>query len=163
MFARRNGTTSNKRGLRRAADGFTLIELTIAAMLLSVLCGLAIPMARYQIRREKERTLKDNLQKMRRAIDDYAQGSLSGRFYKAPSYGYPPNLQALLGEVELQNGKKLRFLKEIPVDPFTGKADWGVHSMDDDPDLDSYNGDQIWNVYSRSTETALDGTRYRDW
>ena len=152
-----------KRAESRATRGFTLIELTIATMLLSVLCGLAVPLARYQIRREKERTLRLNLQLLRHAIDAYAQGSLGQQFFKAPSYGYPPNLQALVDPIELRNGKKLKLLKEIPVDPFTGKPDWGVHSMEDDAESDSYNGDQIWDVYSKSTDTALDGTKYRNW
>ncbi len=156
-----NGGTS--RSAFRRPTGFTLIELLIATMLLSILCGLAVPLARHEIRREKERTLKLNLQLLRDAIDNYARGSLGGMFFKAPSYGYPPNLQALVDPIELRNGKKLRLLKEIPVDPFTGNRDWGVHSMEDDGDSDSYNGEQIWNIYSRSQETALDGTKYRNW
>ena len=145
------------------AGGFTLIELIIAVMLLAILCGLAIPTARYQIRREKERTLREDLRAMRDAIDKYEQWSLAGQFFKAPSFGLPPNLESLTQPIELRNGKKLRLLKEIPLDPFTGNRDWGVHSMEDDPESDSWNGDQIWNVYSKSADTALDGTKYRDW
>ncbi len=149
--------------LSRRTRGFTLIELIIATMLLVILCGMAVPVARLGIRREKERVLREDLRQIREAIDRYAQGSLQGRFFKAPSYGYPPDLQALVEGVELSNGWKLRLLKEIPVDPMTGNREWGVHSMEDDPASDSWNGEQIWDVYSKSTDTALDGTKYRDW
>jgi len=145
------------------ARGFTLIELIVSAAILSILCGLALPMATYAARREKERLLRRDLQEMRDAIDQYAQGSLAGAFFKAPSSGYPPTLESLTESIELRNGKKLRLLKEIPIDPITGNRDWGVHSMEDDPDSDSWDGEQIWNVYSKADGTALDGTKYREW
>lgn len=143
--------------------GFTLIELTVAVTLVSILCGLAVPLATYAARREKERILRNHLQEIREAIDRYAQGSLEGQFFKARSYGYPPDLQALVDPIELRSGHKLRLLKEIPEDPMTGSRDWGIHSMEDDPSSDSWDGSQVWDVYSRSQGTALDGTRYRDW
>ena len=143
--------------------GFTLVELIVSATILSVLCGMAVPMARLTVRQQKERALRSELRKMREAIDQYAEGSMSGKFFKAPSSGYPPNLQALVDPIELRNGYKLRLLREIPIDPITGNRDWGVHSMDDDPDSDTWNGDQIWNVYSKAPGTATDGTKYRDW
>jgi general secretion pathway protein G len=141
----------------------TLIELIIAVAILTTLCGMAIPLANHAAQREKERTLRQNLRTIREAIDLYEQGSSEGRFFKAPSSGYPPNLQALVDPIELRNGHKLRLLKEIPVDPMTGDRDWGVHSMEDDPDSDSWDGNQVWNVYSKSPGTALDGSKYRDW
>ena len=143
--------------------GFTLVELIVSLTLLSVLCGMAVPLATLAARREKERLLRSNLQTIRDAIDRYAEGSLAGKFHKAPSYGYPPNLDALVDPIELQNGYKLQFLKEIPVDPMTGNRDWGVHSMEDDPASDSWDGNQIWDVYSKAQGTGLDGTKYRDW
>jgi general secretion pathway protein G len=145
------------------AGGFTLIELIIAVSILSILCGLAVPMATLAAKREKERILRNELQEIREAIDKYAEGSLQGKFFKAPSAGYPPTLEALVSGVELRNGYKLRLLKEVPVDPFTGNREWGLHSMEDDPDSDSWNGEQIWDVYSKAEGTALDGTKYRDW
>jgi general secretion pathway protein G len=146
-----------------SAAGLTLIELIVAVALLSILCGMAVPLARNVSRREKERTLRANLRAIREAIDTYEQGSTSGMFFKAPSAGYPPNLQALVDPIELRNGHKLRLLREIPIDPMTGNRDWGVHSMEDDPDSDNWDGNQIWNVYSKAEGTALDGTKYRDW
>lgn len=135
----------------------------VAASVLLILCSMALPVAKYAAQHEKERILRDDLQKLRDAIDRYEQGSMGGQFFKAPSYGYPPNLQALVDPIELRNGHTLRLLREIPADPFTGNRDWGVHSMEDDPLSDSWNGEQIWDVYSRAAGTALDGTRYRDW
>lgn len=145
------------------AGGLTLIELVVTVALLSLLCGLAMPLAIHAARREKERELRTDLQTLRQAIDTYAQGSQQGRFLKAPSSGYPPNLQALVDPIELFNGHKFRILKEIPIDPITGDREWGVHSMEDDPESDSWDGNQVWNVYSKAQGTALDGTRYRDW
>jgi general secretion pathway protein G len=124
---------------------------------------LVLPTARYTAQREKEHQLRLALQKIRDAIDRYQESSLAGQFFKAPSYGYPPNLQALVNPIELRNGHTLHLLREIPMDPFTGNRDWGVHSMEDDPASDSWNGDQIWDIYSKAPGTALDGTRYRDW
>jgi general secretion pathway protein G len=143
--------------------GFTLIELIVTITILCILCGMAVPYARYAARREKERILRDNLRKMREAIDTYAEASQAGKFFKAPSSGYPPNLQALVDPIEVRSGFRLRLLKEIPIDPMTGDRDWGVHSMEDDPSSDSWDGNQIWDVYSKAPGTALDGTRYRDW
>ncbi len=146
-----------------SSRGFTLIELIIGVTILSILCGLAVPLAAHAVKREKERVLRTNLRQIREAIDRYEEGSAAGKFFKAPSSGYPPNLDALVNGVELQNGYKLRFLREIPVDPMTGNRDWGIHSMEDDPESDSWNGEQVWDVYSRAEGIALDGTRYRDW
>jgi general secretion pathway protein G len=146
-----------------SAAGFTLIELIVSVTILSILCGMAIPMATHAAQREKERVLQSDLAMIRDAIDRYAEGSLAGKFQKAPSYGYPPNLQALVDPITLQNGLKLRLLKEIPVDPFTGDRDWGVHSMDDDPDSDNWDGGQVYDVYSKAQGTGLNGTKYRDW
>ncbi len=122
-----------------------------------------MPLARFEVKREKEKMLRNNLRELRDAIDRYADGSLSGKFFTAPSYGYPPNLQALVNPIEVKNGLKLRLLREIPVDPMTGDRDWGVHSMEDDPDSNSWDGSQIWDVYSKAQGIGLDGTRYRNW
>ncbi len=146
-----------------STSGFTLIELIVTVTLLTVLCGMAMPVARYAAQREKERVLRYDLFMLRDAIDRYYQDSMNGQFFQAPSFGYPPNLQALVEPITLRNGNSVRMLREIPVDPFTGNRDWGVHSMEDDPASDSWSGDQIWNVYSRAAGTALDGTKYRDW
>ena len=143
--------------------GFTLIELIVTITLVCILCGMVIPLARHAAQREKERVLCTNLQTLRDAIDRYQEGSMAGKFFKAPSYGYPPDLQALVNPIELSGGKKLRLLKEIPIDPMTGNRDWGVHSMDDDLDSDDWDGGQVWDVYSRSQGTGLNGIKYRNW
>lgn len=151
------------RSFCRPSSGFTLIELVVASTIAVILCSTAIPLARFEAKREKERMLRYDLQQLRDAIDRYAEGSLAGKFNNAPSYGYPPNLQALVDPIELRNGTKLKILKEIPVDPMSGERDWGVHSMEDDPDSDSWDGNQVWDIYSKATGTGLNGVRYRDW
>lgn len=97
------------------------------------------------------------------AIDRYKEiAERAAIQLKVGSDGYPPDLEILVKGVEI-NGKKFRFLREIPIDPMTRRADWGLRSMQDDPDSDSWDGNSVYNVYSKSEGTALDGTRYRDW
>ncbi|MGC2500476.1 MAG: hypothetical protein WA374_22215, partial [Acidobacteriaceae bacterium] len=118
---------------------------------------------RFQVKREKERMLRYDLWQMRRAIDAYKDGADKNAFRtKIDSQGYPPDLQTLVDGVDVQ-GKKVRFLRRIPVDPMTGDTDWGLRSMQDDPDSDSWGGQNVFDVYSKSTGTALDGTKYSDW
>jgi general secretion pathway protein G len=135
---------------QRRSSGFTLIELMLTVMLLVILTGLAVPMARTAIKRQKERELRYDLRLLRDAIDRYKDGADRSYFQKADSYGYPKTLQ-------------VRFLREIPVDPMTGKAEWGVHSMEDDPESDSWDETTVYDVYSKSEGTALNGSRYRTW
>ena len=143
--------------------GFTLIELIVATTILIVLTCLAIPLARVTIKREKERELRHALWEMRDAIDRYKDAADRGGFQiKVESYGYPPDLQTLVDGVDV-NGKKLRFLRHIPIDPMTGNADWGMRSMQDDPTSDSWDGNNVFDVYTKSTGTGLDGTKYKDW
>jgi general secretion pathway protein G len=123
----------------------------------------ALPVARFQVKRQNERELKRDLWMMRDAIDKYKDAADRGAFQtKVDSQGYPPDLQTLVTGVEVQ-GKKLRFLRKIPVDPMTGKPEWGMRSMKDDPDSDSYGGQSVFDVYSKSQGTALDGTKYSKW
>jgi general secretion pathway protein G len=122
-----------------------------------------LPVARFQVKRQNERELKRDLWMMRDAIDKYKDAADRGAFQtKLESQGYPPDLQTLVTGVEVQ-GKKLKFLRRIPVDPMTGKAEWGIRSMKDDPDSDSFSGDSVFDVYSKSQGTALDGTKYSKW
>jgi general secretion pathway protein G len=145
------------------SSGFTLIELVIATAILVTLTGMAVPLARVGIKREKERQLRYSLSEMREAIDRYKDIADRGAFQiKVGSQGYPPDLEALVKGVEI-NGKKLRFLRQIPVDPTTGQGDWGLRSMQDDPDSDSWDGLSVYNVFSKSQDTALDGTQYKEW
>jgi general secretion pathway protein G len=148
---------------REKSSGFTLIELIIATAILVTLTGMAVPLARVGIKREKERQLRYSLSEMRDAIDRYKDIADRGAFQiKVGSQGYPPDLETLVKGVDIQ-GKKLRFLRQIPLDPTTGQPEWGLRSMQDDPDSDSWDGQSIYNVYSKSQDTALDGTRYKDW
>ena len=143
--------------------GFTLIELIVAVAILAILTGLALPMARNAIKRQKERELRGDLQMMRDALDrfkDAADRKLIRE--KGDDSGYPKTLE-MLQEVEINGGKKVRFLGKVPVDPMTGKADWGMRSMEDDPDSDSWDGTAVFDVYSKSDGTAMDGTKYRNW
>jgi len=144
-------------------SGFTLMELIVATTIMVILTGMAVPLARITIKREKERMLRHDLWEMRDAIDRYKDAADRGAFQiKLGSEGYPPDLDTLVQGVDT-NGKKLRFLRKIQVDPFTNKAEWGMRSMQDDPTSDSWGGQSVFDVYSKSEETALDGTKYKDW
>jgi general secretion pathway protein G len=154
---------SNRIGYRRGEAGLTLVELIVTVAILSILASAAVPIARFQVKREKERMLRYDLWQMRRAIDAYKDAADKNAFRtKIDSQGYPPDLQTLVDGVDVQ-GKKLRFLRHIPVDPMTGDTDWGQRSMQDDPDSDSWGGQNLFDVYSKSTGIALDGTKYSDW
>jgi general secretion pathway protein G len=143
--------------------GLTLVELIVTITILSVLAGAAFPVARFQYKRQSERELRYDLWMMRDAIDKYKDAADKGAFQtKVDSQNYPPDLETLVNGVDVQ-GKKLKFLRHIPIDPITGKAEWGLRSMQDDPDSDSFGGQSVFDVYSKSDGTALDGTKYNTW
>jgi len=147
----------------RRSRGITLIELMIAITILMILTGAALPIARVQIKRERETELRRDLWGMRDAIDRYKELADRNAFQiKVGSEGYPPDLETLVKGVDSQ-GKKIRFLRRIPVDPMTGKDEWGLRSMQDDPQSTSWGGQNVFDVYTKSTGTALDGTKYADW
>jgi general secretion pathway protein G len=149
--------------IRRGERGLTLVELIVTVTILSILAGAALPMARFKVKREKERELRRDLWEMRDAIDHYKDAADKGAFQtKLDSQNYPPDLDTLVKGVDVQS-KKVRFLRRIPVDPMTGQAEWGMRSMQDDPTSDSFGGQSVFDVYSKSTGTALDGTKYSDW
>ena len=151
------------RARRGRESGLTLVELIITVFILSILASAAIPVARFEYKRQKERELRRDLWNMRDAIDRYKDAADKGAFQtKVDSDNYPPDLDTLVTGVEVQ-GKKLRFLRRIPVDPMTGKADWGLRSVQDDPDSTSWGGQNVFDVYSKSQGTALDGTKYSTW
>jgi general secretion pathway protein G len=152
-----------KRTSPKNARGFTLMELIVATAILIILTSLAVPMARIGIKRERERVLRHDLWEMRDAIDRYKDAADRGAFrVKAGSEGYPADLEALVIGEDV-GGKKIRFLRRIPIDPMTGEAEWGTRSLQDDPDSDSSNGDNVFDVFTKSQGTALDGTQYKDW
>ncbi len=143
--------------------GLTLVELIVTVAILAVLASAAIPLTKLEVKRQKERELRYDLWQMRDAIDRYKDAADRNAFQtKVDSFGYPPDLQTLVNGVDVQ-GKKVRFLRRIPVDPMTGKDDWGLRSMQDDPDSDSWGGQNVFDVYSKSDGTALDGTKYNTW
>src|SRR5579862_487849 len=143
--------------------GFTLLELIVAAMILSILTLMALPLAQVTIKREKEKQLRQALWQMRDAIDRYKDAADRGGFQiKVDSQGYPPDLDTLVKGVDVQ-GKKVRFLRSIPNDPMTNSKEWGMRSMQDDPDSDSWGGQNVFDVYTKAEGTGLDGTKYNDW
>ncbi|MFB3922716.1 MAG: type II secretion system protein [Terriglobia bacterium] len=146
--------------------GFTLVELIAAITILLLLTTMALPLARVQIQRTREAELRQALRDLRQAIDRYKDFSDRGMIpMKAESFGYPPDLATLVNGVPLKGAAtaKYKFLRRIPVDPMTGSTDWGLRSMQDDPDSRSWSGNNVFDVYSKSQGTALDGTRYADW
>jgi len=147
----------------RSLRGFTLVELIVATTILMVLTTLAIPLARVTIKRDKEHELRHDLWEMRDAIDRYKDAADRNAFQiKVGTEGYPPDLDTLVKGVDVQ-GKKLKFLRRIPVDPMTGTTEWGMRSMQDDADSDSWGGQNVFDVFTKSQGTALDGTKYKDW
>ncbi len=149
--------------VRSGERGVTLVELIIVLAILSVLATAAIPAVKFEVKRSKERQLRADLWEMRRAIDMYKDvADMGGIQTKADSNNYPPDLQTLVNGVDVKD-KKMRFLRAIPVDPMTGTTDWGLRSNQDPPDADSFGGQDVFDVYSKSTGTALDGTKYNTW
>ena len=156
-----------RRGQSRGRQaGFTLIELVITTAILMILASVALPIARVSVQRTKEVELRRDLLDMRNAIDRYKDLADRNQIrVKADTYGYPPTLEALVEGVPLAGkpGIRIRFLRKIPVDPMTGTKDWGLRCVQDSPDSSSWCGDDVFDVYSQSTGTALDGTKYSDW
>jgi general secretion pathway protein G len=144
----------------------TLLELIIACTILIILASAALPIARYSIIRAKEAELRRDLREMKDAIDRYKDAADKNQIrVEVGSEGYPPDLETLVKGVQLGagNDKKVRFLRKIPVDPMTGRADWGLRAVQDDPDSTSWGGKNVFDVYSKSQATAQDGTKYSDW
>jgi general secretion pathway protein G len=148
---------------RQRERGLTLVELVVAITILAILAGAAVPLARTTLRRSKERELRRDLWEMRDAIDRYKDAADRGAFQiKVGTEGYPPDLETLVKGVD-SNGKKLRFLRRIPVDPMTGNTDWGLRSMQDEPDSESWGGQNVFDVFTKAQGTGLDGTKYSEW
>jgi general secretion pathway protein G len=148
---------------RRSEAGLTLVELIIVVAIVGILGSAAVPLAKFQVKRQKERELRRELWDMRDAIDRYYDAASKGAFQvKADSFGYPPDLQTMVDGVDIQT-KKVRFLRAIPIDPMTGTADWDMRSNQDDADASSWGGQNVFDVHSKSTGTALDGSKYNTW
>ncbi len=142
--------------------GLTLVELIIVVAIVGILATAVLPIARFQIKRAKEKELRYDLWTMRDAIDHYKDAAEKGGFQtKIDSFNYPPDLQTLVDGVDITT-KKVRFLRKIPIDPMTGQPDWAMRSMQDDPDSDG-GGENVFDIHSKSDKTALDGTKYNTW
>ena len=140
-----------------------MVELIVAIAVIAILAGAAIPLARNVIKRQKEKELRRDLWDMRDAIDRYKDAADRGTFQqKVGTEGYPPDLDTLVKGIDV-NGKKLKFLRRIPVDPMTGDTEWGMRSMQDDPDSTSWGGQNVFDVYTKSQGVGLDGTKYAEW
>lgn len=144
--------------------GVTLLEMIVVITILLLLMGAAVPVVKISVKRTKETELRRDLWEMRAAIDRYKDAADKNAFQsKLGSEGYPPDLDTLVNGVDVAGGKKIRFLRRVPVDPMTGNKDWGLRAMKDDPQSDSWGGENIFDVYTKSTGTALNGTKYKDW
>jgi general secretion pathway protein G len=177
------------RSFFRRRAGFTLIEMTVAAAILAILAGAALPLAKMAVKREREIELRQSLRLIREAIDAYKKMADENKIETDEAeFGYPASLQVLVDGVKLKasasaaespsdpgsvrskakddadgEGRLIKFLRRIPVDPMTGTAVWGMLSSQDPPDASSWGEEDVFDVYTRSRGTAIDGTKYRDW
>ena len=151
---------------RLTNHGFTLIELIITVTIIGILAGLAVPLAKNAIQREKEIQLLQTLREMRTAIDKYKDASDRGYIQvKLGTEGYPESLDVLVDGVTMNGAvdKKLKFLRRIPIDPMMNSTEWGLRAYQDDPKVSSWGGQNVFDVYTKSEGTALDGTKYKEW
>jgi general secretion pathway protein G len=155
---------------RDSRRGMTLVELIVAFTILLILTSMAVPLARANVRRMKERELREALKDIRKAIDKYKDYSDAGKLGMQENLqetqGYPKKLEDLVDGVK-GSGKdadtKIKFLRRIPIDPMTNSKDWGLRSMQDDPTNKSGGGQNVFDVYTKSEDKARDGTPYSDW
>jgi general secretion pathway protein G len=151
-------------------DGYSFVELLVVTTIVLILASAVQPLARVTIQRQKESELRRALRDMRDAIDKFKdaadQGMIPSTELKSGSEGYPPDLETLVDGVSVANdasGRKLKFLRRVPVDPITGEAEWGLRAYQDKPDTTTWGGQNVFDVRSLSTGTALDGSKYKDW
>jgi general secretion pathway protein G len=156
--------------VRNRRSGMTLVELIVAFTILMVLSTMAVPLARYNVRRHQERDYRIALEEMRTAIDKYKDavdaGKLGPDATGIDTFGYPKTLQSLVDGVKGTGptaDTKVKFLRRIPLDPFTRTREWGMHSMQDDPKSTGWGGQNVFDVFTKSTEKAADGTPYAEW
>ncbi len=148
--------------------GMSLLELIVACSILMILSSMALPIAKFTVIRQREKELREDLRDMRRAIDKYKDLADQQKIrVELGSEGYPPDMDTLVKGVSVGGsgaaGKNMRFLRRVPKDPMTGRTEWGMRSVQDDPDSTSWGGKNVFDVYSKSSGMALDGTKYSDW
>ena len=150
--------------------GYTFVELLVVTTILLILASAVMPLAQVTARRQRESELRRDLREIRTAIDKFKdsvdQGRIATSDLEPGNEGYPPDLETLVNGIPAANdasGRKLKFLRRIPIDPMTSSMEWGLRSYQDKPDATSWGGKNVFDVYTTSTGTALDGTKYRDW
>jgi general secretion pathway protein G len=150
--------------------GYTFIELIVVTTILLILASAVMPLAQVTSQRQREAELRRDLREMRTAIDRFKdavdQGMIAASELEPGNEGYPPTLETLVEGIPAANdasGRKLKFLRRIPIDPMTNSDDWGMRAYQDEPDTSSWGGRNVYDVYTRSGGTGLDGTKYRDW
>ena len=163
-------TSASRLNRLRSSRGYSFVELLVVSAMLLVLASAVLPLSQVTMQRQREAELRRSLREMRTAIDRYKDavdlGMIGGTDVRAESEGYPPDLETLVEGVEVTNdatGRKLRFLRRIPFDPITKSQEWGLRAYQDDPDSTSWSGDNVYDVYTRSRASALDGTHYNEW
>ena len=158
------------RWFRKSSSGFSFIELIVTTAVIMILASAALPLARVSIRRQKEMECKRALREMRTAIDQFKMYADAGRIstfeLQAAAENYPSSLEQLVEGAAAANdatGKKFKFLRRVPIDPLTGRAEWGLRSYGDNPNSVAWGGGNVYDVYTKAEGKALDGTKYRDW
>jgi general secretion pathway protein G len=166
----RSSRVRHWRQLAGSNDGYTFVELIIVTTIVLILASAVQPLAKVTIQRQKEVELRRVLREMRTAIDKFKDAAdaqlIPPTELRAGSEGYPPDLDILVEGVGVVNdatGRKLKFLRRVPKDPMTGDTEWGKRAYQDRPDSTSWGGQNVFDVYSLSGGTGLDGTKYRDW
>ena len=154
----------------KLSRGYTFVELLVVTTILLILASAALPMARVTSQRQREAELRRNLREIRTAIDKFKdavdQGLIPTTELKQGSEGYPPSLEILVEGARVAGdaaGRRLKLLRRVPIDPMTNEASWGMRAYADEPDATSWGGSNVFDVYTKSDGTALDGTKYRDW
>lgn len=156
--------------MRRSEQGFSFVEIIVVTMILTIMASAAMPLARVTAQRQKEAELRRTLREMRTAIDKFKdsvdQGLIATTELRPGSEGYPPDLETLVDGVPAANdasGRRLKFLRRIPIDPMTNGSEWGMRSYQDKPDATTWGGQNVFDVYTTSEGTGLDGSKYKDW
>jgi|SRR5688572_246744 general secretion pathway protein G len=156
--------------MKRGEHGFTFLEVIIVTAILMILASTIMPMTQVSSQRQREVELRRSLREMRTAIDKFKDavdaGQIPSTELEPGSENYPPDLETLVNGVSAANdatGRKLKFLRKIPIDPMTNSTEWGKRAYQDRPDSQSWGGKNVYDVYTTYQGTALDGTKYKDW
>jgi len=170
MHRRLRAFASRNLQRREGERGYTFVELIVVTTIILILASAVQPLAKVAIQRQKEAELRRALREMRTAIDKFKDAAdaqmIPPTELKVGNEGYPPTLETLVDGVSVANdatGRKLKFLRRVPVDPMTGSDEWGMRAYQDKPDSTRWGGQNVYDVFSQSDATALDGTKYKDW